>query len=98
MKINMDEVAKLTEEEKFALVGWIGENIAPVKTPNKHHNSYGLKHFFERDTKIYVTNDQFKGIMLELGYEPINPEGTNWYLCISNLKLRPAIIRFYGHA
>lgn len=32
--------------------------------------SYHIKHVFERITGFYISNDEMKSIMLELGYRP----------------------------
>jgi hypothetical protein len=35
-------------------------------------SSYALKHYFEvADDGFYITNGQFKGAMLEAGFEPL---------------------------
>jgi hypothetical protein len=60
-----------------ALDNWISNNIKPAKTW-WNRSSYGLKHDFERDTEIYVTNGQFKGAMLKAGYEPEFYDELNW--------------------
>ena len=47
------------------------------------HTSYGLKHYLEHDTGIYVTNNAFKDAMLICGFEPADPHELNWHYCIS---------------
>lgn len=59
-----------------------------IKTPNYDKSSYGLKHILEKDTGLYLTNNEFKDAMLMCGYEPINPNELNWYYQIS--KKSPA--------
>ena len=76
----------ITDRDKkdIALVcDWIDSNIVPRKTPLYDHTSYGLKHIFERDTGLYLTNNEFKDAMLMCGYEPVNPYELNWCYCIS---------------
>ena len=63
---------------------WIEDNLIRRKTPNYNVTSYGLKHDLERDTKIYLTNNEFKDAMLMCGYEPVNPKELNWNYCISS--------------
>lgn len=57
---------------------WIKENIRPADCNCSGYSSYGLKHVLERDTGIYLTNNQFKHAMLLAGYEPNNPDELNW--------------------
>lgn len=68
---------------KHEVLKWITENIHPRKTPNLKHTSYGLKHIFQRDTKIYLTNNEFKDAMMICGYYPTNEHKLNWTYCIS---------------
>lgn len=60
------------------VMDWISENISPRKTPLTSHTSYGIKHLLERDTGIYLTNNEFKDAMLQAGYEPIDADALNW--------------------
>src|SRR4051812_24527175 len=70
---------KLPEDIRSSLLQWIQANIIPVKTFDPRHDSYTLKHQFERDTEHYVDNGAFKGAMRHLGYEPKeSPHGVNW--------------------
>lgn len=62
---------------------WINENIMPRKTPNRRHSSYGLKHYLEHDTGIYLTNNAFKDAMLLCGFNPVDETEQNWEFCIS---------------
>ena len=67
-----------------------GYAINRIKTPNYEKTSYGLKHILQRDTGLYLTNNEFKDAMLLCGYEPVNPDTINWNYCIS--KRSPAFI------
>jgi hypothetical protein len=81
----------MTEGEQAKVTAWIRENILPRKTPLLSHSSYGMKHLLERDTKIYMTNNQFKDAMLLCGYEPVDERLLNWNYRIS--KKSPAFKR-----
>lgn len=81
----------MTEEEQAKVTAWIRGNILPRKTPLLSHSSYGMKHLLERDTKIYMTNNQFKDAMLLCGYEPVDEHLLNWNYRIS--KKSPAFKR-----
>ncbi len=73
----------LTTEEQKTVLNWIRMNIDRRRTPLYGRSSYGLKHILERDTKIYMTNNQFKDAMLECGFFPVDMTELNWYYCIS---------------
>lgn len=65
-------------DQKMALL-WVKWNLRPRKTFNTKRSSYGLKHVLEEDTGIYLTNNQFKDLMLECGYGVKNPNELNWF-------------------
>lgn len=69
-------------KEKQTLAEWIKSKIEPSKRIYWQRSSYGLKHDFERDTDIYVTNGEFKGAMLMEGFAPVNEKELNWYFKI----------------
>lgn len=71
-----DDFLTLTAEEQAKLMRWISEAIQPAKT-ERPYSSYWLKHVFEHDTGLYVTNGQFKGAMRASGYEHIGGN-LNW--------------------
>ena len=66
-----------TSEIIYQVGRWIRENVRKYRgIYNK--TSYGLKHVLEGDTKIYLTNNQFKDATLLAGYEPVDPREYNW--------------------
>ncbi len=69
-------------KEKQTLDEWIKSKFEPSKRIYWQRSSYGLKHNFERDTDIYVTNGEFKGAMLMAGFAPVNEKEINWYFKI----------------
>ena len=75
--------SNLTKKEQDTVCGWILANLIPRKTPLHGRTSYGIKHILESDTGIYTTNNQFKGAMLQCGFEPVNAYELNWCYCIS---------------
>lgn len=81
------EYINLPEERKANLRNWIKENLKPIKNINSNYSSYGLKYLYEKDTGEYVSNDEFKGGMLEAGFIPDNVKNLNWYFNISNLSI-----------
>ena len=91
--IDADLITSHPEDEQEIIMDWIVNNLYPRKTPNYDRTSYGLKHLLERDTGIYLTNNEFKDAMLFCGFEPNNPDELNWTYCIS--KKSPAFRRLF---
>src|SRR5947209_18305689 len=77
-KNHPSEYDTLSQEEKETLQYWIAHAIRPAPKADEHHSSYGLKHDYERETNVFVSNAQFKGAMLVAGYLPIVPDEQNW--------------------
>ncbi len=78
-------------EQREILTNWIRVNLKPIKSVNRNHSSYGLKHYFENDKEnngFYITNGQFKGAMLECGFKPCKEMELNWYFCISEKSMK----------
>lgn len=61
-----------------AVSGWIRKNIRPARRILQGRTSYGLKHLLERDTGIYLTNNEFKDALFLAGYRPVNADELNW--------------------
>jgi len=77
-----EEFTNMTSEDKQKLCSWIRSNLVKIKTVNQSRTSYGLKHIFEHsENGFYTTNGQFKGAMLECGFEPYEPDEINWKFC-----------------
>ncbi len=76
------EYDTLSEEEKEALQYWIEHAIQPAQKADERHSSYGLKHDYERETKLYVSHAQFKGAMLVAGYQPTEKGEQSWHFKI----------------
>ena len=72
----------LSLEEKEALQYWIEHAIQTATKIDDDHTSYGLKYEYERETKLYVSNAQFKGAMLVAGYQPVKKGEQNWHFLI----------------
>ena len=56
---------------------WVAQ-LKKTKTSILSITSYGLKHMLENDLGIYMTNNQFKDLMLECGFEPVKETDLNW--------------------
>ncbi|WP_256263116.1 hypothetical protein [Staphylococcus sp. HMSC073C12] len=86
---SLDALAKMDEEIKKELLEWCEKSFKPIKSINKKSTtSYGLKHLFERDEETkasYVSNEEFRGAMIKLGFE--HPDDVNMYFNISQKSL-----------
>lgn len=72
-----DTIKKIAEK-------WIIFNVCTAKTANKKHTSYGMKHTLQRRTNIYMTNNQFKELMINCGFAPHDPRNNiNWNFYIA---------------
>lgn len=49
------------------LLKWIENNFCPIKSINKNHTSYGLKHLIQSGINEYYANGEFKGAMMKKG-------------------------------
>src|SRR5689334_9235377 len=72
----------LSQEGREALQYWIERAIQPALKADERHSSYGLKHEYERETKLFVSHAQFKGAMLIAGYLPTAKGEQNWHFKI----------------
>ena len=72
----------LSPKEKEALQYWIEHAIHAATKVDDQYSSYGLKYKYERETKLYVSNAQFKGAMLVAGYLPVKKAEQNWHFTI----------------
>jgi len=78
--VEFDEVFKLYShalaKKNKVLIKWCKEMYLPRKTPLSGHTAYGMKHTFNSDTGIYVTQEEFTAAMIICGHEPYrNIEG-----------------------
>lgn len=74
----------LDDEVKQRVVHWCKKYFIVTNTFYLQSTSYGLKHVFEKDTDIYLTNGQFKGAMLLAGFKPKDRTELNWNFNISS--------------
>ena len=70
-------ITDTTPVEMKAVQEWIRDNIRPADTVYER-SSYGLKHFLEHDTGVYLTNNQFKDAMYLAGFMPEDENELNW--------------------
>ena len=81
-------VDSLTDQERETLFKWIAVRIHKVNYINRKRSSYSLKHLFKDDTRIYVTNNQFKDAMMSAGFLPADYDELNWHYAISERWLK----------
>ena len=76
-------IIDISTEQQEIVLNWIRNAFIPRKTKNRWHSSYGLKHYLQRETGMYLTNNQFKDAMMISGFYPVDPNELNWCYGIS---------------
>ena len=69
---------------------WVNKYCIPAASYHRFRTSYGMKHILEQCTKIYMTNNQFKDLMMIKGFAPKNPHCLNWSFKVREAPLREA--------
>lgn len=87
--MDVELFADLPEADQALARVWIMAFMVPSKG-ECDRTSYGLKHLLEHDTGVYMTNNQFKDLMLTMHHAPIDPDELNWRFRVSNIALRLA--------
>jgi hypothetical protein len=72
---------------------WLRTNIAPTKTINRRHSSYGLKHMAEKHSpRRYLSNGAFIAAALIAGYRyRVSPESPNPAFGMSERSIKDII-------
>lgn len=83
-----DLFSNLSKDNQEKANVWVTEYCKPIKSYNTRHSSYGLKHDLEHVTGVYMTNNQFKDLMLQHNFKPANIHDLNWIFCISEKWLK----------
>ena len=78
-----EHCSELPEEELKSALAWIKQNLVPRETPLEGYSSYSIKHIMEHSIGLYVTNQQFKELMLLCGFYPVKVDEKNWRYCLS---------------
>lgn len=68
----------LPKRQRKEVLNWIKNNIFERKTLNFKYHTYHLKHLIQWDTGIYMTENQMKDAMLQLGYYPNDKYERSW--------------------
>lgn len=74
---------EIDPDEKNAAINWCKKNFISTKGFDTSSDSYGLKHILQGDTKLYLTNGQFKAAMLLAGFRCKDTAELNWCFNIS---------------
>lgn len=72
----------LTEEQQEKCRQWVLCFCVPAVAFTDKVTSYGMKHILESCTGIYMTNNQFKDLMLQMGFYPKYKEELNWNFAV----------------
>lgn len=68
----------LSKEEQDLVLLWLKWNVYPARNVLNGHSSYGMKHYLEHRTNIYLTNNQMKEAMFVCGFFPAKVDELNW--------------------
>ena len=69
---------ELDEDDRVKLLAWIRGKYE-IGDEAFEKTTYGLKHDFQRETGIFVFNGAFKGALVHLNFEPVDPLEQNWH-------------------
>lgn len=86
----------MTLSETKACKQWIASYITPSRYINHMHGEIGLRMMMQDDTRVKVTKQEFRDLMLEAGYEPANIFASEWEFRISSKMLRQRPKSTYG--
>jgi len=81
-------MADLPPSERRIVQEWIRDTFNPIKAYNHKHSTYALKHLLERKTGIYLTNNQMKDALLNMGYTCQNEHTINWFVNVSEMGIK----------
>jgi hypothetical protein len=79
-----------------AVRAWIWRHLNAIRTMNRRHSSYGLKHIAERELGHYISNGLFIAAMAGAGFR-VQPVGHNAHFNVSEKSVRVAAKRSTAH-
>ena len=87
---NLDNalMANLSADKRQIVHNWIRDTFNPIKSYNVKHSIYALKHLLESKTGIYLTNNQMKNALLNMGYTCQNEHKINWLVNVSEMGVK----------
>ena len=90
--LNLHERCELDKldnaHERRIVQDWIRDTFNPIKSYNPKHSTYSLKHLLETKTGIYLTNNQMKDALLNMGYTCQNEHKINWLVNVSEMGIK----------
>ena len=87
-------IVDIPSVELDTVISWIKLNIIPNATPYYEVSSYDLAVALEKETGVYITNNQFKDAMLECGYYPADEGETKRTLATASGRMRNGEFRY----
>ena len=89
-KLDNALMSDLSPHERRVVQDWIRDTFNPIKAYNPKHSTYSLKHLLETKTGIYLTNNQMKDALLNMGYTCQNEHKINWLVNVSEMGIKYA--------
>lgn len=79
-------------------VEWITNNLEPAQKINEDVNSYGLKHYAEKEIGSYISNGVFIAAAMMCGYQWLRsaPDSPNAHINISKKLVKALRKTYYG--
>lgn len=68
----------LDKETLMKAIEWCQENFIRGEEACNQYTSFEFKKVLEKRQRLFLTNGQFKAVMLYAGFEPLNMEALNW--------------------
>ena len=81
-------MTNLSSDKRRIVHEQIRDTFNPIKTYNVKHSTYSLKELLERKTGIYLTNNQMKDALLNMGYICQNEHKINWLVNVSEMGIK----------
>lgn len=72
------------------LDNWVREYLKPIKTLNRRHTAYGLKHTAQRMLGFYVSEGELKESMERCGYRVEEVPNLGWMFNVSEKSVQCA--------
>ena len=85
------DCSSLDKDTLMRAINWCKENFISSNATLKDYTSYDYKQLMEDEINLFLSNGQFKGVMLLAGFQTENIEELNWVFNVSENS--PAIIK-----
>ena len=74
----------MTIEEKKELEEFLNNNFEKMRSVNREHNSYRLKHYFENHLGFYISHENMIDAFLSTGFNKTNRG--DQHVCFFNIS------------